>query len=341
MRTVITYWISPAGQKISLLQGGTGKAQQELEVDVRDLLYPKVVEEGSITPDGDVYLTIYNNRKLFDKPQTVQEILDFISREREEKLRKEREEIEDRRKRTQDVFDQRKTTTVYGYVNLNKDGEETEHRYQVSEPYSYEKPDWPLDRDEEIRTSEAALAWSYDLEKKAQEAYEIALAIAHQKLQIKQITLREEKRKKKREEADYVTQVTQLGGRTGDVFLKVEDGELAEVPPRCWETHPSRGKNWMALIWPDRKEKGGLRREWVPRAGGKHFYILPDLPVGQAIEFGANYYKPEGGKESRRWYGFVITISKEYLVMRPCDEGKHAHNAGKKYVSEKQKEENQ
>mgnify|MGYP000861538848 CR=1 FL=1 len=87
---------------------------------------------------------------------------------------------------------------------------------------------------------------------------------------------------------------------------KVELGAMLEVP--VYETH-KRGKNWMATIQKDPNSPGGLKREFFDRAKGDYFYMVNSLQVGQAVEFGADYYSGAGNRSTNRFFGVVSEIT--------------------------------
>lgn len=96
------------------------------------------------------------------------------------------------------------------------------------------------------------------------------------------------------------------------VTLKVEDGALTQVP--VYETH-RRGKNWLAVIAPDPKSPGGLKRTFVERAKGSYYYMADTLKPGDPVEFGADYYTGSGHKQVCRWYGVVVDVRPDAVVL--------------------------
>jgi len=71
----------------------------------------------------------------------------------------------------------------------------------------------------------------------------------------------------------------------------VRDGAMISAP--VYESH-KRGKNWMAIITPDRPHRRTRADVRPPRARGVLLYRLDRL-VGQPVEFGAIIFRP-GGK---------------------------------------------
>ena len=109
------------------------------------------------------------------------------------------------------------------------------------------------------------------------------------------------------------------------ITLSVELNALTECP--CYESH-KRGKNWAATIRLDPASPGGLSRDFWPRAHGEYYYLLPkSLRVGDAVEFGADYYSSGGRKNANRWYGVVRAISDAEITLEKHGTGKDACKA--------------
>jgi hypothetical protein len=59
------------------------------------------------------------------------------------------------------------------------------------------------------------------------------------------------------------------------------------------------------------------------------------MKVGEAVEFGADYYTGSGKPDRKRWYGFVVRIVPEtddtlaVVVLQKCANGKAAIKGGK------------
>ncbi len=105
------------------------------------------------------------------------------------------------------------------------------------------------------------------------------------------------------------------------------NGALLEVP--LWEEH-FRGKNWAAIIDIDPLKPGGLSRFWFQRGRGPCLYVVPnELKVFDAIEFGADYVRGSGYKDPARWYGVVLQISADFLLVKPCADAASALLFGK------------
>jgi len=72
---------------------------------------------------------------------------------------------------------------------------------------------------------------------------------------------------------------------------------------------------WAAVIYPS--SESSLRREWLESLNGDGTYALGSLAIGDAVEFGADYFTvgPKGGRKQvlNRWYGVVRAISKECI----------------------------
>jgi hypothetical protein len=93
------------------------------------------------------------------------------------------------------------------------------------------------------------------------------------------------------------------------------NGGLLAVP--VWDDS-ARAKNWAAIIEVDGTAPGGLRRFWFNRGNGPVFYIVPpQLEVGDAVEFAADYVRVSGRRDPTRWYGVVRAIAKDHLLLQP------------------------
>lgn len=98
--------------------------------------------------------------------------------------------------------------------------------------------------------------------------------------------------------------------------FKIEDGALLSVP--VFEDH-SRGKNWLAVIAADPKAPNGLARDFQEKANGRYYYMTEFLESGQPIEFGADYIAASGNRSLKRWYGVIVSIDAEKLVLEKHD----------------------
>lgn len=106
------------------------------------------------------------------------------------------------------------------------------------------------------------------------------------------------------------------------VRLKVENGYLLEAP--LYKSH-KRGKNWLAVIELDPKSPGGLKRRFATPGRGDYLYSVEELQIGDAVEFGADYYTTGGRRVPGRWYGVVTDIKHNYVeVLGPFDSPREA-----------------
>lgn len=124
------------------------------------------------------------------------------------------------------------------------------------------------------------------------------------------------------------------------ITLKVELGALREMVCKdnhvMWESH-RRGKNWMAVIHKDPTAPAGLGRSFWARARGDYFYLVPsDVKPGDAVEIGADYYSAGGNPSRRRWYGVVVAVAADALVLVACKTANEAINQAEALVAEYQ-----
>jgi hypothetical protein len=111
--------------------------------------------------------------------------------------------------------------------------------------------------------------------------------------------------------------LTDAGNGELDVFAcDVDMGAMTSSPVYC---NHSRGRNWLARVATDPTAPGGLARIFQKAARGNgHYYLVDGLGVGDAVEFGADYYSCRGFPDRRRWYGVVISISDTGLTIQHC-----------------------
>lgn len=93
----------------------------------------------------------------------------------------------------------------------------------------------------------------------------------------------------------------------------VVKGAIETAP--VYETH-NRGKNWLAVIDIDPKSPGGIARNFQKKAYGDYKYMVDELQVGDAVEFGADYYSGRGNKNTNRWYGVVTEVGDNLSIER-------------------------
>ena len=111
--------------------------------------------------------------------------------------------------------------------------------------------------------------------------------------------------------------------------LKVESGVLklpcvndALLAVPVWQ--PKRGTNWLAVINIDGTMPGGLSRRWMPRARGECYYLVTQLALFDAVEFGADRIAWSGNKVANRWYGVVIEMTDDYILVEKTSSGAQA-----------------
>lgn len=109
---------------------------------------------------------------------------------------------------------------------------------------------------------------------------------------------------------------------------KLEQGAMMSVP--VYESH-RRGRNWMAVIQKDPKSPGGLARTFMEQARGEYFYLINGVKVGDPVEFGADYYSGSGKRSSTRWYGVVVALTDEEIVLEEYPTAATAIEASQKY----------
>lgn len=327
----ISYALTSAGQKASILAGGDGKQQQTVTVERDDPLFARVVARGSVGGDGSVSL-ILGWQHSFDGPQTAAAILDALDAADAKAKAAEAKAAEQRRARALETLSKRETRKHRDAVGVDRSGVQVAHTWRVSAFYEYETADWSYDADAAVKSSPEAVAWEAELAAARAASLEAALAEARGQLPAllaKEKAAAEEKAKKA--EALAARKVA-MGGTAEDYLCRVEDGAIQNVP--CWQSH-SRGKNWLATVTVSPSSPGGLARDFAAKARGDAYYLTPALSVGDAVEFGADYYSGSGRKSAERWYGFVVAVSDDAILFRLCGTGKDACKLGEKFVGKK------
>lgn len=98
--------------------------------------------------------------------------------------------------------------------------------------------------------------------------------------------------------------------------LPVVNRGLLEVPIQ--DDH-RRTKKWAAILEVDPLSPGGFSRKWFNYGRGSVRYLVPAiLQPGMVIEFAADHLSWAGNRDENRWYGYVIEVTEEYLLLQPC-----------------------
>jgi len=307
----ITVRLSEAGRKADLLSGGTGEQKRTLTVPHTDPSYAGLLAVAQLCDGGALINQDHSGAPEYDALPTPADVLAGIwTREQAEKY-KVAAQLAERREATLAVLRERKVSSGSGHV--------AQYRPEAV-TYVQLTPDWPYYADQSVKESPEAVAWVAELD--AQNA--TARAAAEVESAAKLAALQVEADAKA---ARIAAKRAERGLADGDLALNIEDGALTQVPAGCWQSH-SRGKNWLAIIGTSPASPGGLARDFAPKAKGDSYYLLPDWTAGDALEFGADYYTGSGRKSAKRWYGYVVRIEADYVVLRECSTGKAAVKAG-------------
>jgi hypothetical protein len=103
--------------------------------------------------------------------------------------------------------------------------------------------------------------------------------------------------------------------------LTVANGALLEAP--AFESH-YRGSNWLAVIDIDGSAPGGLSRRFLNRGKGECLYLIEQLALFDAVEFGADYTTSMGNKQRYRWYGVVVAKTDSEIHVEEASSGAKA-----------------
>ncbi len=295
MHVSINFRLSATGQKASILAGGDGKADQVRLIPQDSPLFASALSQATMKPDGSAVCEWNDWRApCWDTIPTDEELIGWqAAKAAREAAEKAVEEAEHRKEGIAALSEKRVRWTVLD---------------AVEPPIRYATADWPYKTPQDVKDSAEAQAWLAELT--ALQATAEAQAAEHK-------AAREVAAKAEREaaEAERLAERERLGLVEGELALEIEEGALAEVPSKCWESH-SRGKNWLAVIAKDPSAPGGLRRAFQEKAKGNYYYHVAGLSVADAVEFGADYYSGRGRKSPTRWYGVVTRITDSHLIVK-------------------------
>jgi hypothetical protein len=346
MNVTVKYLLSPKGQKESILAGGSGKREQEMVVAKDDPRveyadhFTALLDLAEISSDGTAVVNRCRYQsKEWDKAPAPSEFLAEEARARQEKKRAEEERLGKIKEDTLAVLRERKTRKHCDSGAITEDG------IRGESVVKYETPYWPYEKDKTVIDSPEAQAWIEELHQAEVKARMQAEIEARADLAVK----KEARAKAELEAGERAAKLAawrkEHDIEDGDLLLRIEDGALANVPSGLWESH-KRGKNWLAVITPSPSSPGGLSRNFAAKARGDLYYIVPDWSVGDAVEFGADYYSGKGRKNDKRWYGFVVGFfasktetpagkpaGTKYVILREFDSGKEAHREGQKHLT--------
>jgi hypothetical protein len=331
MNASIRYSLSPAGQKAHILAGGDGKNVQTIEVGRDDPDFARLLARGTVGADGNVLL----NRQYamsYDAPQTAASILDDLDAQDREEAERKAKAGEQKRLETLAVLTERRTRNTQAQVSVDRAGKVVIYGGVAHASYTYGQANWPYDADSTVRGSDEAKAWEAELEVAKTASHEAALAEAKAKLPA--ILEAEQKAAQDKEEkaVKLIARKEAMGGAADDYLCRIESGAFANVP--LYSSH-KRSKCWLATVTVSPSSPGGLSRDFAAKARGEGYYMVPSLSVGDAVEFGADTYSGSGRKSPERWYGFVVAVTEDAVLIRPCAGGKSACKAGTKFVGAK------
>jgi hypothetical protein len=110
----------------------------------------------------------------------------------------------------------------------------------------------------------------------------------------------------------------QVGDAAVRVFeVSTTNGVVNQEDFGLHEPHP-RGRNWIAVITPDRSKPGGLDRAFCDRVR-KTFYRTADVRPGDFIEVGADYFTGAGRRYPKRAFFRLLIVRANTWVLRVSD----------------------
>lgn len=106
-----------------------------------------------------------------------------------------------------------------------------------------------------------------------------------------------------------------IGDKSVRVFeISVTDGVVDQRDFGLHEPH-SRGRNWIAVITPNRAKAGGLEREFLDRMRAT-FYRSVLVRAGAFLEVGADYITGAGRRYPKRGVFRVLILRANTWVVR-------------------------
>jgi len=324
----IVYKLSADGQKADILAGGTGKAQQTIEVPPDTPEFARALDRAHMDAEGNGIVRVAGH---YDRILTALEILDDLDQEDAEREaekaaeqarqaqwaaeRAARDEARRQAEREKEAH-LRATALAVLAARQTRDGSAYEHGY-----YHYPVPDWPQGMPPDIKALPEAVAWQSELDA-ARETARIAHVAQVEQEQAEKAAAEDARRASK-------------GLEEGETDWTISEGALVRVP-----LYTADGKSWMAIITIDPSKPGGLDRKFLANAKGDYYYLVKGkLAPGQALEFGADTYPRKREPIRQRWYGDVTRVVPEtattagYLVLVQCDTGRAAVKAGQAYTA--------
>jgi hypothetical protein len=99
--------------------------------------------------------------------------------------------------------------------------------------------------------------------------------------------------------------------------LRILEGGLLDAP--VWSAQ-KRARNWCATVRADPTAPGGMQRRFWNHGRGDIFrYIVAtDLITLDVVEFGADQIAWSGNRHPDRFYGVVVELTKDKLVLAEC-----------------------
>lgn len=321
MSAKITYRLSAAGQKASLLAGGNGKRGQMLTVERDDPLFTRCVAAGSIDNSGSVKIEVYTYRQDFDAPQTAADILSWLDGAAARAAEK---EATDKRKVTEDtlaVLRERKVRRHRAPCCIGEDG------CCGGATVEYDTADWPYYADSDVKASPEAEAWLAELHAAEVAARAAAEVVARAELAEKKIAAAAQAVKDAEAAERLAAAKLAMGGLATDYRCRIEDGAIQNIPLKRGD------KSWFARIAVSVSSPGGLARDFAPKArGAGNYYQVSVLSPGDPVEFGEDTVSRRGRRTTDRWYGFVVAVTGDAILLRQCADGKTACKEGAKYA---------
>lgn len=99
--------------------------------------------------------------------------------------------------------------------------------------------------------------------------------------------------------------------------VSITDGVVYQPHLGCVEEHRT-GRNWIALVVPNRARQGGLDREWLERVRGL-YYATASVKAGDFIEVGGDRVTSVGKRYRNRRYFRILIVGEQTWTLRDAD----------------------
>ena len=109
-----------------------------------------------------------------------------------------------------------------------------------------------------------------------------------------------------------------VGGKPVALYgVSITNGVVYQPHLGCVEEHRT-GRNWIAIVEPNRARPGGLDRAWLERVRGL-YYATTSIKAGDFIEVGGDRVTSVGKRYRNRRYFRILIVREQTWVLRDAD----------------------